>query len=325
MSASAAPAATVRSRPRGGPMAHAVLHRDPFAYRSHPSLLRLADGTLVVAFLEGMRRREILHSPADPSFRTLLSRSRDGGRSWTAPAVVPGYDWHGVECPSLTRLASGDLLLFQWRWRWQPWPEEAGPREPGLYERAGYPWARGNDGAYVHRSRDGGLTWEPASAGLPPDLAVYTIAPDPARPGRLLAGTIGAGLVRSDDGGATWAPAGSGIPPRTNVFAILSAPGGRLALGTSAGFIGSADGGETWSWSRATLGHTRVLALAVDPAAPERLIAGADDGVYLSPDAGRTWRRLAEGVPADEHVGAVAVVGRRVIVGAGPAYAVDLP
>lgn len=261
-----------------------------------------------------------------------LHVSTDAGRAWTPARGLPA----DTAVPGLSR-APGALYAATAR---GPYTSDDGrlwrPLGPGLPVGApvlsiaadpadGQRLFAGTARNGIYRSRDGGLTWEPASAGLPPDLAVYTIAPDPARPGRLLAGTIGAGLVRSDDGGATWAPAGSGIPPRTNVFAILSTPGGRLALGTSAGFIGSADGGETWSWSRAALGHTRVLALAVDPAAPERLIAGADDGVHLSPDAGRTWRRLAEGVPADEHVGAVAVVGRRVIVGAGPAYAVDLP
>ena len=156
------PLATSHASSAGSTLApaHTVVHRDPFAYCSHPSALRLADGTWLIAFLETMRRPEVHHSPADPRFLTLLTRSRDRGRTWSRPAVVPGFDWYGVECPSLTQLADGDLLLLQWRWRWSPWSTAAGERSPDLYERADTPWRRGNDGTYVHRSPDGGLSWE---------------------------------------------------------------------------------------------------------------------------------------------------------------------
>ena len=140
---------------------HSVVYRDPFAYCSHPSMLRLASGEWLIAFMESMRRAEVLHSPADPRFYNVLTRSADQGRIWSAPVVIPGYDWYGVECPSLTQLARGDLLHFQWRWRWSPLhPGARAGRPRGLYERDTYPWARDNDGAYVHRSRDGGQTWE---------------------------------------------------------------------------------------------------------------------------------------------------------------------
>jgi photosystem II stability/assembly factor-like uncharacterized protein len=35
-----------------------------------------------------------------------------------------------------------------------------------------------------------------------------------------------------------------------------------------------------------------VLALAVDPAAPQTVYAGGEGGLYKSPDGGRTWSRL---------------------------------
>jgi photosystem II stability/assembly factor-like uncharacterized protein len=176
----------------------------------------------------------------------------------------------------------------------------------------------------IYLTTDGGASWQPASAGFPRgDLPVYVIAADPTRPARLLAGTIGAGLFRSDDGAASWQAVGGGFPPTTNVFAIAGSPAGWLLVGTSVGLFRSDDGGQNWRWSRDTLGHTRVIALARDPATAERLVAGADDGVYRSADAGRTWRKLAEGLPADEHVGAVALVGGRIVVGAGPAWARD--
>ena len=59
---------------------HSVVYRDPFAYCSHPSMLRLASGEWLIAFMESMRRAEVLHSPADPRFYNVLTRSADRGR-----------------------------------------------------------------------------------------------------------------------------------------------------------------------------------------------------------------------------------------------------
>ncbi len=247
---------------------HIVVHRDPFAYCSHPSILRLASGEWLIAFLETMRRGEILHSPSDPRFYTVLTRTRDAGRTWSPPVVVPGYDWYGVECPSLTRLANDDLLLFQWRWRWMPWPEGAGARTPGRYERAEYPWARENDGAYVHRSRDGGITWDPgARIDTAPYPGAYTMHPAvELADGTLLLAVTDIPewhriyLLRSVDAGATWSvgPLVASVPDRQFSEPCIIESGSRLVIlirEERTGFIhqsDSRDGGETWTPPRPT-------------------------------------------------------------------------
>jgi photosystem II stability/assembly factor-like uncharacterized protein len=259
-----------------------------------------------------------------------IHRSEDAGRTWRPVAGLPP----GTAVPGLGRgpdafyAATGRGAFRSLDGRaWQPLGTGL-PLDAPLLSIAADPadprrLVAGSGRRGVFRSTDGGQTWRSASAGLPRELPIYVITPDPGRPTRLLAGTIGAGLQRSDDGGLTWAPAGVGIPPATNVFSIAGDGAGALGIGTGAGFFRSDDGGQTWRWSKDVLGHTRVVALARDPATPHRLIAGADDGVHVSGDDGRSWRRLAEGLPDGEHVGAVAVVKGRVVVGAGPAWALD--
>lgn len=308
------------SRP-AAPPEHVVVHRDPFAYCSHPSIVELADGGWTIAFLETMRRGEVLHSPSDPRFYAVLTRSSDQGRTWTTPAVVPGYDWYGVECPSLMRLANGDVLLFQWRWRWAPWPDGAGERMPGRYERPGNPWRRGDDGAYVHRSRDGGLTWQEGERiDTAPYPGAYTMrAAAELDDGALLLPVTDIPewhriyLLRSRDGGATWDVGAriAGSPNRQFSEPCIVRAGERLVVlmreeGT--GFIhqsDSWDGGESWTSPRPTpmwgcpphllaLGDGRLLCSYGHRRPPYGIRA------CISEDGGEMWDVAAERIVRDD-------------------------
>ena len=74
----------------------------------------------------------------------------------------------------------------------------------------------GHFGPKLHRSNDGGETWQelpaPAfpwtradAAGAPALFQIWTLETGgPHHPGRLWIGAIPAGLFRSDDGGASW-------------------------------------------------------------------------------------------------------------------------
>lgn len=110
-------------------------------------------------------------------------RSDDKGRTWSAAAVVPNYDWSGVECAGLTPLKSGRVLLNQWRFDWLPLPlAEASGRRAVRPDRlfAGlavspelasfgasvasapakaFPWARAGGVTAVHLSDDDGASF----------------------------------------------------------------------------------------------------------------------------------------------------------------------
>jgi hypothetical protein len=99
--------------------AHAILHKDPHAYSAHPQIAQAANGDWLVVFNKAPRRTLILHPPQDPLFANVIIRSRDHGASWSDPVVVPNDGYRGMECASLTALlASGRILLNQWRFHW---------------------------------------------------------------------------------------------------------------------------------------------------------------------------------------------------------------
>lgn len=227
-----------------------VLHRDEHAYCAHPHIVGLRNGEWVVVFNKGVRRPFILHPPHDPQYYNVVTRSRDGGRTWSTPRVAPGYDWYGVECAGLTVLSDGALLLNQWQFRWYPleaahkikdtsllypprdladWWEQVlasgeaesyyGPAHGGRLSQGGkvdlaelMPWARTNGGTYVHRSDDGGRTWnETARLDTKPYPGGYGMRGGAQLPnGDVLLPLSDVPLyqkvfmVRSTDGGRTW-------------------------------------------------------------------------------------------------------------------------
>jgi len=162
-----------------------VICRDVFMYSSHPHAVLTAEGAILVVFNQTRRRPFILHPPHDPGYRNLISRSSDGGESWTPPEVVPNYEFHGTECASLTTLSNGTILLNQWTFRWYPlglarnsraaeselyFPEtfvreliESGELSTGKEIEASpsafTPWARGHGDSWVHSSADNGASF----------------------------------------------------------------------------------------------------------------------------------------------------------------------
>jgi hypothetical protein len=110
-----------------------------------------------------------------------------------------------------------------------------------------------------------------------------------------------------------------------NVFSFLAIPNTRgenavIMAGTSLGVFSSRDQGTTWTPSSAGIGTIRVISLAGDSSMQGGVFAGADTGVFQSQDGGATWHMLGFGLPAEQHVGAVATThlanGERVILAA---------
>lgn len=166
-------------------MAHArlgdtvIVHKDAFAYISHPSIVALADGDWLAAFNHSRRRLPLEHPPSDPFFRTLLARSGDRGATWCDPWFAPDFDWYGTECPGIAQLSEGTVVLTQFRFNWYPlglarkrraageriairpkggsWTEHFDEQD---WARSMFTWARSNRGVYAHLSRDGGATFD---------------------------------------------------------------------------------------------------------------------------------------------------------------------
>ncbi len=98
------------------------------------------------------------------------------------------------------------------------------------------------------------------------------------------------GLIESRDGGENWKPIS--LQGKRD-FHVLEARGKRV-YGFGSDFesrrtslLVSDDGGRSWEERRTPEG---LISLAIDPQDPDRVIVSGGKLLYLSPNAGRTWR-----------------------------------
>ena len=205
------------------------------------------------------------------------------------------------------------------------------PSDPNVvYVGTGEPDIRSQNsfGDGIYKSTDGGQTW--THLGLDNTRRIGRIVVDPRDPNRVYVAALGSayqanpdrGVFRSSDGGRTWAkilyhgPDTGAInlaveshhpdtlyaslwatrrPPWV-VYAPSNMPGG--------GLFKSTDGGDTWAPLKNGLpGDDQVgrIGVAVAPSDSNRLWAVVDDlsdkgahgGVYVSDDAGASWRQVS--------------------------------
>jgi len=102
------------------------------------------------------------------------------------------------------------------------------------------------------------------------------------------------GLIRSTDAGRNWDEVS--LMGKSD-FHVLEASGDRVyGFGTNyetgqAEFLVSDDGGERWD-QRTAPGP--LISLAISPGDRDLIVGAAEDGLYRSADAGRTWRPLSD-------------------------------
>lgn len=120
-----------------------------------------------------------------------------------------------------------------------------------------------------------------------PDHFLGSGHPAPGQPG-----PTNLGLIESRDGGHTWDEISlSGEAD----FHILRFADNRI-YGYDAPYnllLLSEDGGQTW---RTSAPPAPLIDLAVDPEDPERLVASTERGLWISTDAGGSWRPVSEAV-----------------------------
>lgn len=157
-------------------------------------------------------------------------------------------------------------------------------------------------GATVHRSTDGGLTWQRLGNGL--RGWAFEVEVSPADPSVIY--TAGHGSVvdaaRSTDGGETW----TNFPSMPGAFmmpALAVDPFARDAayVGTGGpGIFKTNDGGETVH--EANNGLTGAIATSVTSDPDDRNIVFTGiftRGIYRSLDGGRTWEHVAKELAPD--------------------------
>jgi photosystem II stability/assembly factor-like uncharacterized protein len=167
----------------------------------------------------------------------------------------------------------------------------------GITEAGGRLWTNtvqdGNAGG-VYVSEDGGSSWKlAASGGVLGENHIYHVAAHPAKPEIVLAANQKR-LLRSLDAGKKWKDVP--LPPGSSGTKIqdLKASDGETAsfwLATDHGLYRSADG--TAPWKLVVLAQVNknpsVLSVMV---AGDRILARTSQALYLSEDAGVSWKPL---------------------------------
>jgi photosystem II stability/assembly factor-like uncharacterized protein len=243
-----------------------------------------------------------------------LSRSEDGGRSWTRSVDGIPREWTNT-----TYWVEFDPQVKGRMWGAMSYTHDL-PR-PKMWRHTPVEKFRGG----ICISEDGGKTWRESSAGMP-EIAPTHILLDPASSvgARVLyVAAMGRGVYKSADGGRHWALKNTGIEGVNPLaWRIVRASDGTLyaliARRTEHGEIGDAgdgaiycshNGAETWQPVSMPSGANGPNGLAIDPGDPKRLylatwaraagIHGEGGGIWISGDTGKTWRNVLD---RDQHV-----------------------
>jgi len=172
----------------------------------------------------------------------------------------------------------------------------------------------GTWGYGIHRSTDGGATWEDANNGLGTFYTswVYDIISATSTGGGtcLYAGFEYGGIYRSIDDGNRWEPVNSGLHLDINILALCSA--GTTLLSCVAqepgqdGVYRSVNDGGNWAIQNSGFtveADSNVYSFGVSPpgnAPGSKFFAGTAGGVFLSTSDGVGWTPASTGLPAGE-------------------------
>jgi sialidase-1 len=97
-----------------------VIYSNPVFYCSFPSVVRRADGELIVAFRRAPDRRRLGEphvTHTDANSYLVLVRSRDDGQTWTRePELMLAHPFGGSQDPCMVQLRDGSILCTSYGW-----------------------------------------------------------------------------------------------------------------------------------------------------------------------------------------------------------------
>lgn len=171
----------------------------------------------------------------------MIVQTLDGGRTWRFVAGLDNAE--RLHLNTVLGLGNGDLLVA-------------------------------GEGGRLHRSHDGGQTWQPTQHLTAASLYQLTRLAD----GRLLALGFGGTLLSSADAGASWESIP--LPVRSGLYGATQLDDGRLLLGGQGGsLLASHDGRQFKAWRSGS----RAALLGIAPLGGERLALVGSEGLRVLP------------------------------------------
>jgi len=165
------------------------------------------------------------------------------------------------------------------------------PTDANVLFSSGHPRTGGNIG--VQRSDDGGFTWKRISKGVNGPVDFHAMAVSAANP-NLMYGWHQGELQRSEDGGTTWEIVTRNLP---QVIQLVADPKDEniVYAATPQGLLISRSKGAEWGSASDALQSGAVIALAINPQDPSRILSFSQQlGLANSADGGTTWEKLTE-------------------------------
>ena len=211
-----------------------------------------------------------------------LYKTKDGGKTWKK--TLGNAEWTGVT----------DIMID--------------PRNPQVLYAATWDRHRtvaafmgGGPGSGIHRSVDGGETWEKLTNGLPKsNMGKIGIAISPQRPDVIYAAieldrTTG-GVYRSEDRGGSWTKMSDAVSGATGPHyyqELYASPHkfDRLYL-MNVRVLTSEDGGKTFVRLKEEKKHSDNHVIVFKDDDPNYIMMGTDAGIYESFDLAKTWRYI---------------------------------
>lgn len=189
---------------------------------------------------------------------TGVYRSRDAGRTWTKIS-----DQINVESLAIDPRTNDRIFVGTWRQGW--------------------------------RTDDGGKTWKHIANGMVLDTDMFAIHIDPYKPDNVWVATCG-WVYNSLNGGDLWTRYRDGFDNR-RIHDIKTDPNDKNTVyaGSVAGLYRSDDVGKNWY----TVSDTGLVinSIVLHPQRPNRIVLGVEgDGVYVSNDRGKTFKRTSAGL-----------------------------
>ncbi|MDG1726207.1 MAG: hypothetical protein P8H57_03565 [Emcibacteraceae bacterium] len=223
-------------------------------------------------------------SPWEPTEMRGIYKTTDGGENW--------------ERKLFTNETSGGVDM------------KADPNNPriiyaSMWDQNRNPWGMrsGGPGSGIHKSMDGGETWQVINNGLPDYLGKIGIAPSGAQEGLLYALVEAgddektgekSGLYKSTDGGENWSQVTSNrqlISRSWYYMHIYADPNDADTIYTlNAPMYRSTDGGKTFD--RITTPHGDHHSHWINPSNSLNMINANDGGATVTFDGGKTWSSI---------------------------------